>query len=83
MFREPQHGIVDMTKIDPERLYKEPEVGRLLGVKITTLQNWRANSKGPAWVKIGRACFYNGADVQAFIAAQRRVPMQPQRDTRP
>ena len=38
------------------------------------LAQWRHRNVGPAWCKIGRKVGYTGADLNAFIAANRVDP---------
>lgn len=47
--------------------YCEKEVAAMLGVKVTTLQNWRWAGRGPVFVKIGRLVRYTGADLAAWL----------------
>lgn len=43
------------------------EVARTLEVTEHTLAMWRAEKKGPNFVKLGRAIFYRRSDVQDWI----------------
>jgi predicted DNA-binding transcriptional regulator AlpA len=40
-------------------------------VSTRTLQRWREDDKGPAWIRIGALVRYRLADVEAFEAAHR------------
>lgn len=54
--------------IEPKYL-DERQVYRLTGIKIQTLRNWRANNKGPAFIKPGngRIVRYRYDDVINFM----------------
>jgi predicted DNA-binding transcriptional regulator AlpA len=43
------------------------EVARSLEVTEHTLAMWRADRKGPDYVRLGRSIFYRTADVQDWI----------------
>ena len=60
--------------VNPDELLPSDEAAALLRQKPATLAAWRSEKKGPAWAKIGRQCFYLRADLEAWIAAQRRDP---------
>lgn len=38
-----------------------------LGLKEATLEQWRWNGRGPRFVKLGRACRYRTADLDAYL----------------
>lgn len=38
-----------------------------LGLKETTLEQWRWSGRGPRFVKLGRVCRYRLADLEAFV----------------
>lgn len=38
-----------------------------LHISHRTLENWRANHKGPDYVKIGKRAFYSDEALEAFI----------------
>jgi len=42
-----------------------------LGLARVTLQVWRAQGKGPPFLKLGRVVRYSWADVAAWLDAQR------------
>ncbi|MEO9825047.1 MAG: MerR family transcriptional regulator [Paracoccaceae bacterium] len=50
----------------------DPELG-VLGTR-EKLAQWRYRRVGPPWIKIGRKVAYLGADLNAWIAAQRTDP---------
>ncbi len=49
----------------------EPEAARRLGVSIRTLQRWREDGDGPAFVMLGvRRIGYRPADLDAWVEAR-------------
>ncbi len=56
-----------MTNASPEVLLTEKHVAHLLGVKMTTLQMWRHQGRGPSFVRVGRLVRYQPTDVRLFI----------------
>jgi len=48
-------------------MLREHRVADYLNVSVRTLQNWRMFSKGPKFVKIGRAVRYKRADVETWL----------------
>lgn len=50
------------------RLLRTEEVAELLSLKKNTLEIWRHEGKGPAFVRInGRSIRYRAEDVQAYL----------------
>ncbi|WP_062383357.1 helix-turn-helix transcriptional regulator [Demequina iriomotensis] len=41
-----------------------------LGVKITTLAEWRVKGKGPAYIRVGRSPRYRPESIDAWLLAQ-------------
>ena len=39
-------------------------------VSSSTLAQWRHESRGPAYIKIGARVFYRGADLNAWLASR-------------
>lgn len=60
--------------IEPEQFYTDtaPELTAL--AKSQTWAVWRTKGKGPAVHKIGSRVYYKGADVLAWLEAQRVEP---------
>jgi predicted DNA-binding transcriptional regulator AlpA len=57
-----------MTTATSSNLLTETETAKLLGIKATTLNAWRANRRYPLpWVRIGRCVRYRAEDVAMFI----------------
>lgn len=53
---------------DPDHVLNEYEVAEIRGLKVGTLQSWRATmGQDLAWVKIGGCVRYRLRDVLAFI----------------
>jgi predicted DNA-binding transcriptional regulator AlpA len=52
----------------------ESEAAACLGLKVATLRAWRHQSRGPTFVRLGRAIRYLRADIDAFLAANRHRP---------
>jgi hypothetical protein len=44
---------------------------RELGVSRRSLERWRLEERGPAWVRVGKLCMYRREDLEAFIARNR------------
>ena len=64
-----------MTPIlDSDRIFfpEDPEM-RIFG-SIEKLAQWRHRNRGPAFFRIGRRIGYHGADLNAYLAAQRTDP---------
>jgi len=47
-----------------------PEAATFLGVKPSTLEQWRWSGRGPRFVKLGRACRYRLADLEEYMEAR-------------
>jgi excisionase family DNA binding protein len=52
----------------------EAEAADRLGFKAETLRKWRAQGKGPAYLKLGRSIRYRLADVEAWELSGLVVP---------
>ena len=50
-------------------IFSEDELAHVLVVKSQTLATWRAESKGPDYVKLGKSIFYRKQDVVTWINA--------------
>jgi Helix-turn-helix domain len=58
-----------------ERLIDENQAAAELGLSVKTLRRWRWMMIGPPWHHIGAAVRYSPADLDAFKAAGRVVPV--------
>ena len=65
-------------QISPEHFYipDAPEL-RILGA-VQTLARWRCEGKGPPYTKSGSRVLYRGADVLAWLDAQRVETVSPE-----
>ncbi len=52
----------------------EREAATFLGITQRTLQDWRLNRRGPAYIKLGRRIVYGRDDLQAYLDANRVEP---------
>lgn len=60
----PEH---DVTQ---EHLTRQ-QAARFLGFAVVTMDIWRAQGKGPRWIKIGRAVRFARADLEAWLEAHK------------
>jgi excisionase family DNA binding protein len=56
---------------DPELLSRS-EAAMVLGVSRSTMNQWAMRHAGPAFVRLGKSCWYRRSDLQQWIAQQRR-----------
>ncbi len=49
----------------------EREAAEWLQIDVGTLANWRAQGKGPAFVKLGRGVRYRLDDLETWVSDQR------------
>jgi excisionase family DNA binding protein len=56
------------------RLLTPAEVAERLRVSTRTLEFWRHQGRGPAFVRVGKRVRYRPDDVEAFIGEQRTAP---------
>lgn len=54
-----------------DELLTEVQVGALLGVAATTLQQWRHRGKGPPFIKEGMWVRYRRGDVDVWLSSRR------------
>lgn len=66
-------GTTSMTKpAEAPTLLSSKEAASYLHVPVPTLNRWRANGTGPAYVQLGPRVFkYDLRDLQEFLRAQR------------
>lgn len=48
------------------------QLADILGVSVVSLELWRRQGRGPAYIRLGRAVRYDMADVETWVASQRR-----------
>lgn len=51
-----------------EGLLTTEEAGKVLGMSEQTLRIWRAENKGPSYIKINRSIRYRRDDLDEFVA---------------
>ena len=56
-----------------ETIFTEGATAEALGNSVRTLQAWRVQGRGPVFVKIGKRIGYLPEDIEAFVAASRRI----------
>ena len=65
----------DFGKLGSKIKYlNDKQAAYLLGLGEQTLRNWRMQSKGPVYVKAGRAVRYNFKDLISFMERGRVDP---------
>lgn len=55
---------------EPPAFYTEASLAEFLGLAPITLRTWRANVKGPKYIKVGRLIRYKRSDVETWLTAQ-------------
>lgn len=55
-------------------LLKDIRVGEVLGVDVKTLERWRREGSGPAFVRAGRQIRYRTEDIEEWLAARTTPP---------
>ena len=45
----------------------ETEAARILGLAVQTLRNWRCQSRGPKYLKLGRAIKYDIYEIEKYM----------------
>jgi hypothetical protein len=64
--------------INPDLLYTDNEVAKVLSLNVQTLRNWRWKNQGPAFVKMGQArrsiVRYKGQDLLDYMEKNRVTP---------
>lgn len=62
-----------MAEIIPFRMLRARAVAEMLGVSESWLEQIRLKGGGPPYFKFGKSVRYRIEDVEAWVAAQRRV----------
>jgi excisionase family DNA binding protein len=62
----------DAATSDPLQLLTVDEAAAILRCSKASLDKWRLNGRGPAFIYVGRRVRYRRADLAAFIAASTR-----------
>ncbi len=61
-----------MQPSDSTTILSEPALAIRYGKTVRTLQRWRAEGYGPAYLRIGGSIFYRVEDVETFEASMRK-----------
>lgn len=62
------------TREDVARLTVKPTAAaEMLGLSRGTLANWRAEGRGPRYIKSGKQILYRVSDIEAWLDAQPTV----------
>jgi len=67
-------GHVTMQQNNQSVRLSERDAASFLGITQRTLQDWRLNRRGPAYIKLGRRIAYDRADLERFLADNRVEP---------
>jgi phage terminase Nu1 subunit (DNA packaging protein) len=63
-----------------QKLLTQQRLSDLIDVSERTLERWRVEGTGPAFVKAGRKVLYQPEDVDNWLAASRRQSTSEQRE---
>lgn len=55
-----------------DRLLTQQQLADELQVSLRTLERWRQEGVGPAFIRVGRSPRYRRADIDAWLERQRR-----------
>lgn len=61
-----------MSTRTPSPLLTPEEAAKFLRATVHSLERWRSAGGGPTFTKIGRRVVYSLADLEAWVARQRR-----------
>lgn len=53
-------------------MLRRAAAAKFLGLATQTLDNWRSTGRGPRFVKLGTRVVYQRADLEAYLAANKR-----------
>lgn len=53
--------------MEPDRKLSNAEAAEYLGVRPSTLNDWRSTGRGPAYLKIGSRVLYRVRDLDEFL----------------
>ena len=65
------------SQADPSHFIGQRELARRWGLSIGTLTRWRAQGRGPSWVRIGKQIRYRMKDVRDYELALGETPRSP------
>jgi len=60
----------------PKEYLNIKQAADFIGVSRQTLDLWRMNAEGPAVHRVGTRVLYSVTDLRAFMADQRKEPLQ-------
>ncbi len=55
-------------------LITKEQAAEMLCVKVSTLDSWRWNGRGPGWVELPKAIRYDDEVIREYIRVNTRVP---------
>jgi excisionase family DNA binding protein len=61
-----------MSALATDEILTPEQTGALLKVNERTLERWRCEGKGPAFVRLGRRVRYRRDDLEAWLVRQRQ-----------
>jgi hypothetical protein len=56
-----------MSSSDLPSLLRENAVAEILNVSVRTVQTWRLNGRGPAFIRVAGAVRYSPQDLESFV----------------
>jgi excisionase family DNA binding protein len=56
-----------------EELLTQQQLADELQVSLRTLERWRQDGTGPAYIRVGRSPRYRRSDIDAWLEQQRRT----------
>jgi excisionase family DNA binding protein len=57
----------------PEALLTQQQLAEELQITVRTLERWRQEGTGPAFIWVGRSPRYRRSDIDAWLEQQRRT----------
>ncbi len=76
--RTGQSGSSDLRRVIAPELLTTEQVSTVTGVAVETLNQWRSQKRGLAYLKIGKLVRYDVRDVERFLDTC-RVSVSPRR----
>ena len=58
-------------RFPPEQRRRPREAAHYLGVSVDTLESWRSQQRGPAFIKIGGRIHYEQSALDAYLELRR------------
>ncbi len=63
-------------------LFETPGAAKRIHVEPCTMEKWRCQRRGPAWIKVGGKVLYRLEDLDEFLKENRIAPGEPPRRRR-